>query len=118
VICNIVDHRRGSKYQWAKVWGVVEPTWHDNSVAGRTWAPREDAAPSCEEAGPMTLADLLEWAMAFPHTMTLFVYDEDPMRLIEDRKRPGAVEHRPEAAFGPPFTVYSDTGPIVPKEPA
>lgn len=122
MIWNIVDHRKRSHYQWARVWGVAEPTWHDNSVKGATQAPRDAKAPSCKDTGPMALAEILRWAMDFPHAMTLYLYDEDPMRPAERRKRrpppqPPAVEHRHEAAFGKPFTVYGSAGPYRPTNP-
>ena len=121
MIWNIVDSRKRSHYQWAKVWGVVEPTWHDNVVKGATQAPHDPKAPSCEDTGPMELAEILRWAMAFPHAMTLYLYDEDPMRPAEHRKRgpkpTPTVEHRGQADFGKPMPVYGDSGPWRPTNP-
>lgn len=78
MICNIVDHRK-NKYQWAEVWGVVEPTWHDNRIGGASKAARDGAAPSSLGTGPSSLSTILTWAAAFRHEMTLFLYDNDPM---------------------------------------
>ena len=88
---NIVDRRKGSKYQFARIWGVVEPTWHDNSIKGSSQSPHDAAAPSCMDAGPDTFARILEWASSYPHAMTLYVYDSDPMAV---RPKRGAARNK------------------------
>lgn len=113
MIWNIVDHRKRSRYQWAQVWGVVEPTWHDNSVKGASQAPRDEGAPSCQYAGPMAMSELLRWAARFAHAMTLYVYDEDPMDT--QRARPRQPEPTPKSRR---HTVQIDgRGDAAPRNP-
>ena len=90
MIYNIVDSRKNS-YAWGKVWGVVEPTAHDNSIEGATQAQRDEGAPWCESFGPATLNEVLRWAARISHAMTLYVYDQDPMKpvhIMRPQQRP------------------------------
>ncbi|MGG5810898.1 hypothetical protein [Falsiroseomonas sp. CW058] len=80
MIANIVDHRKNS-YTWKEVWGVVEPTWADNSVDGADAAER----PGLDDhfvisVGPASLSSLLEWAAsASEQPTTLYLYESDPL---------------------------------------
>ena len=72
MITNIVDDRTNDK-QWKKVYGVVEPTCHDNSIQGADQAPRERLGFCVWSEEPMTLADLLAWASEFEGNNTLYI---------------------------------------------
>lgn len=78
MITNIVDRRENS-YKWSSLWGVVEPTCHDNSIPGADTSPSEQVGFVDYTSEPKTLSELLEWANSINGNMTLFIYNENPM---------------------------------------
>lgn len=76
MIANIVDHRENNTL-WENLYGVVEPTHHDN-YHSKSKAPN-DTDITLDQNGPVNLNALILWAQGFNGHMTLYIYDRNPM---------------------------------------
>ncbi len=76
-IANIRDSRR-NPHAWKKVYGVVEPTCHDNILKGADRVDN-DCKITVEYMGnPAHLSEVIKWANSFEGHITLFIYDSNP----------------------------------------
>mgnify|MGYP001212179011 CR=1 FL=1 len=82
MIWNIIDHRT-RRHRWASIEAVVEPTFHDNSVADADQAPSEQTY-LCEMRDGISLAEAISWANSFDCPTTLYLYDDGAAPLTAD----------------------------------
>jgi hypothetical protein len=75
MIHNIID-RRKRPHRWKLIDAIVEPTWHDNSVADSDKAEATQGEIDYEERKGLSVADAIAWAKAFPFPVTIYLYDE------------------------------------------
>jgi len=75
MIRNVIDHRK-QQHRWKRVKAIIEPTWHDNSVADADQAERASAESEYDERSAISLEDAVTWAHALPYAVTLYLYDE------------------------------------------
>lgn len=80
LLVNVVDSRKNS-YGYDKVWGVVEPAWHDNCIENATISEKDDTSVknACIDIGPTSVNELIVWANNMPFLATLYIYDKNPM---------------------------------------
>jgi hypothetical protein len=75
MIANIND-RRKHPYRWKRITAIVEPTYHDNTVADSDQAevPPPGFFPY-DQREKTSLADAVLWANELPFEVTLYLYD-------------------------------------------
>ena len=76
MICNVLDHRK-RPHRWRRVKAIIEPTWHDNSVADADQAEPAAAESDYDERSAISVEQAVIWAHALPYGVTLYLYDED-----------------------------------------
>jgi hypothetical protein len=74
MILNIVDRRKHA-YRWKKVNAIIEPTWHDNSIANSDQAEVRHEDPEYEQREGVSVVDAVQWASALSFGVTLYLYD-------------------------------------------
>ena len=76
MLCNFVDDRTDPRNS-LKVDAAVEATWHDNSVTDADQAPviEDETYVLIEFRKNIGLAEAVDWAIAAPGPVTLFVRD-------------------------------------------
>jgi len=80
MIHNIID-RRKRPHRWKLIDAIVEPNWHDNSVADSDKAEATQGEIDYEERKGLSVADAIAWAKAFPFPVTIYLYDEGEVAL-------------------------------------
>ena len=75
MICNILDHRE-RQHRWQRIKAIIEPTWHDNSVADADQAKPTVAESDYDERSAISVEEAVTWAHALPYAVTLYLYDE------------------------------------------
>lgn len=75
MIVNLIDNRK-RRYRWKQITAIVEPTYHDNSVADSDQAevPPPGFLPY-DQREEISLVDAVSWANGLPFAVTLFLYD-------------------------------------------
>jgi hypothetical protein len=76
MICNVLDHRK-RQHRWKRVKAIIEPTWHDNSVADADQAEAAATESDYDEQSAISVEAAVAWAHALPYAVTLYLYDED-----------------------------------------
>lgn len=71
---NIIDRRR-RPYRWRQVDVIAEPTWHDNACPDADPAEQIDQDPGYASRKGISLSEAVEWAIAMPVPMTLYLHD-------------------------------------------
>ena len=74
MIWNIID-RRKRPYRWKAVTAIVEPTYHDNTVADSDQTDDRHDFISYDQRAEISLADAVTWAQSLPFPATLYLYD-------------------------------------------
>ena len=74
MICNIVD-RRKRPYRWKAITAIMEPTYHDNSVADSDRIDEINFDIIYDERAKISLADAVGWVQSLPFPATLYLYD-------------------------------------------
>jgi len=76
MIWNVVD-RRKRHHRWKRITGIIEPTYHDNSVSDsdQLEEPPEAGFSPYDAIAETCLADAVIWAQAKRYPVTLFLYD-------------------------------------------
>ncbi len=67
--------RAAKQHRWKRVKAIIEPTWHDNSVADADQA--EPVASESDYDERSAMAEAVAWAHALPYAVTLYLYDKD-----------------------------------------
>jgi hypothetical protein len=65
MIRNIIDNRK-RQYRWRRINVVVEPTWHDNTVADSDRADPATKESDHDERSGLSLAEAVAWAQGLP----------------------------------------------------
>jgi hypothetical protein len=75
MLWNIID-RRKRPYRWKSITAIVEPVYHDNSVADADEAeiPPPGFFPY-DQKEQTSVADAVIWAQSLPFQSTLYLYD-------------------------------------------
>jgi hypothetical protein len=75
VIWNILDKRQ-RRYRWKKITAILEPVYHDNSVADSDQADVPGAGfEPYDQLEETSVAEAVLWAQAKPFQVTLYLYD-------------------------------------------
>jgi hypothetical protein len=74
MIWNIID-RRTRPYRWKAITAIVEPTYHDNTVADSDYTEDRSDDISYDERAEISLADAVIWAQSLSFPATLYLYD-------------------------------------------
>jgi hypothetical protein len=74
MIWNIID-RLERPYRWKTIDAIVEPTFHDNSIADSDQAHPEDVGSPYDTREGISLAEAIEWASTLDYGVTLYLYD-------------------------------------------
>jgi hypothetical protein len=96
MIWNIID-RRTRPYRWKAITAIVEPTYHDNTIADsdQTEDPIDDI-PYGERA-EISLADAVIWAQSLSFPATLYLYDLGRGINIASEIQPNILSDRASA---------------------
>jgi hypothetical protein len=74
MIWNIVDMRK-RHYRWKAISAIMEPTYHDNSVADSDQVDEIDFDTIYDERAEISVADAVNWVQSLPFPATLYLYD-------------------------------------------
>jgi len=74
MIWNIID-RRKRPYRWKAITAIMEPTYHDNSVADSDQIDEIDFDMIYDERAKISIADAVSWVQSLPFPATLYLYD-------------------------------------------
>ena len=76
MIWNIIDKRR-RPYRWKTVNAIIEPTYHDNTVADSDQVEDvpENFSPY-DERENISVSDAVQWANSVKYPVTLYLYDQ------------------------------------------
>jgi hypothetical protein len=75
MIQNVIDNRK-RQHRWERITAVIEPTWHDNSVADADQAEPAAGEAEYEERSGLSAGEAVAWAQGLPYPVTVYVYDE------------------------------------------
>ena len=75
MIRNIRDARTWP-LRWQKINAIIEATSHDNSVKDSDYEPSSDDDVTYDQREGISLGEAIEWAMAVPSAVTLYLYDD------------------------------------------
>ena len=88
MIYNIIDQRT-RPYRWRRINAIIEATAHDNACEDSDLQPESDDDVTYDQRGPISLFEAVQWAMAQPSPVTLYLYDEGDGFTSE----PEAIRH-------------------------
>jgi hypothetical protein len=74
MIWNIIDRRR-RPYRWKAITAIMEPTYHDNSVADSDQAHETTDDIIYDQRAELSVADAVAWVQSLPFPATLYLYD-------------------------------------------
>jgi hypothetical protein len=74
MIWNIID-RRKHPYRWKAVTAIMEPTYHDNSIAESDQAEETIDDIIYDERPEISVADAVTWVQSLSFPATLYLYD-------------------------------------------
>lgn len=74
MIWNIID-RRKRPHRWKAITAIMEPTYHDNSVADSDQAEETEDDIVYDQREEISLADAVVWVQSLPFPATLYLYD-------------------------------------------
>jgi hypothetical protein len=74
MIWNIIDHRK-RPYRWKAITAIMEPTYHDNSVADSDQVEDIVFDTFYDQRAEISLADAVTWVQSLPFPATLYLYD-------------------------------------------
>jgi hypothetical protein len=73
-IWNIID-RRKRPHRWKAITAIMEPTYHDNSVAGADEVEEATSDTVYDQRAEISVADAVTWVQSLPFPATLYLYD-------------------------------------------